>query len=106
MTSEIKVGELLDHATEKKIKTLFKLYFEGCDNSGYDAHEYIPIIKFGVTDLKFTKFPDKIEMMITLERPGLLIGKAGRTIDGVAAYLTRLLDIKVDIRIRESNIWN
>jgi predicted RNA-binding protein Jag len=100
------VGRLMEHSEEKKLKQLFRLYFEGCELAGMPAKEHCSVITFGITNLGFKKFKDRIKMTITLERPGLLIGKAGKTIDGLTAYLTRLSDFPVKIEIKESKLWN
>lgn len=88
----------------RKLKSLFRTFFEGC----YDVeplYEYgFPISSLEITDLGF-EFKDGLtEMTVTLGRPGLLIGKAGRTINELEKVLSEP-DQKVKILIVESKLW-
>ena len=64
----------------------------------------------GITNIEF-EFGDKskdifdYEITVTLERPGLLIGKGGRTIDELTEILTEQLKGRVKIYINESSLW-
>jgi hypothetical protein len=49
---------------------------------------------------------DEIEATITLGRPSLLIGKAGRTIQDLTDFMNRVMDKKVVIKIKEYDPWN
>jgi len=90
----------------KWVKTLFRAILEG--------DEYIesePIIGYEMfRKLQITNIEVKIDKIITitvtLERPGLLIGKAGRTIDELTERLSKRLNDKVEIIIKDSEIWN
>lgn len=91
---------------KKKInefKMIFRIHFEGYDQIDIPT-EYIPISKFGITDLKF-KFDKNnfLTVEIVLLRPGILIGKGGRTINTLSNYLSKH-DMK--ITITESKLWN
>jgi ribosomal protein S3 len=59
----------------------------------------------GITDMKFRKFKSKILLTITLERPGLLIGRYGKTIDALKKRLSDLKNFPVEIFIIESRLW-
>lgn len=48
-----------------------------------------------------TQSADAITVTIKLNRPGLLIGKAGRHIDGLEMLMTKYFNKKTDIRIVE-----
>ena len=66
----------------EKIKSLFLTYFDGC--YGFDA---VPntanTFAMGVCKLEY----QNNKLTVHLRRPGLLIGKGGRTIDALAEYL-------------------
>lgn len=92
-------------------KQHFKLFFGGVDNF-VDPEIPIPISRFMITNFKY-KFTNKTKnigfnkynliVTIVLARPGLLIGKAGETIDKLNSHLAHY-NIKVDIE--ESKLWN
>lgn len=96
---------------KSKIKRLFRLFFEGAGDplEPYDMligpEIDIPIMKFGITNMEFFQFDEGIAFRITLERPGLLIGKAGRVIDAIQKYLSDELEESVKIYIVESKLW-
>ena len=79
-------------------KMLLKQWF---DNNEYN-HLQFQIHKIEVT----LNSNDEIEANITLGRPGLLIGKAGRTILDLIEYMNRVIDKKVVINILEFDPWN
>jgi hypothetical protein len=104
------------------LKTEFKRFFEGTIIAGdeYDKPIIsIAVIKFGITDIdvnydtepgKNGETVDVINMFITLERPGILIGRAGRVINRLERYLNGpqhqpQLDRKVNVKIVESKLW-
>lgn len=70
----------------RMFKSLFVTYFEGCYDM--DAVDPMLIKNFGISSLDFT-FDDEEKMTVTisLSRPGLLIGKGGRTIDALLKYM-------------------
>jgi hypothetical protein len=72
----------------KKIKSLFLTYFDGC--YGHDANPNLPTtFAMGVCKLEYIDNT----LTVHLRRPGLLIGRGGRTIDTLAKYL----DCKINI---------
>jgi len=97
----------------KSLKNTFRLFFEGWDDAmdnfgsglGMDPVVDIPISKLGITDIQFNETEEHTSMTITLERPGLLIGRAGQTIDAVTAYLSENHDRPVKVLIIESRLW-
>lgn len=109
-SSEIK-GKPINPKLERKLKSAFKIFFEG----GYDHDQiyetYIPIRNFEITDISFLEYPHKVEMLITLARPGILIGIGGRTIDAIKYYLNNVHSKDFDnkpilINIKESKLWH
>ncbi len=88
----------------RSIKNAFRLFFEGWN--GYNPVIDIPISRFGVTNLEFSEVDGRTEMMITLERPGILIGKAGSTLDAIQEYLSNHHERPVKILITESKLWS
>ena len=75
--------------TTKQERNHFKIafieYFEGGDWA--ELVEYCNITKFGISLIEFTKVNNTITVSMFIARPGLLIGKSGRTIDGVTNYI-------------------
>ena len=72
----------------KKIKSLFLTYFDGCygcDTEPNTANTFA----MGVCKLEYKNN----KLTVHLRRPGLLIGKGGRTIDALA----KQLDCKIGI---------
>jgi len=101
------------------LKTEFKSFFEG-DKFGNNPLFAIPIMKFGITDIKVVEGTElnksklsikTIDMYITLERPGILIGKGGQVINRLERYLNGpqhkdVLKKKVNVKIIESKLWD
>ena len=85
-------------------KSILKTYFDGC-------YEVDPIEKnittysLGITNIEFHFEKDLLILSITLLRPGLLIGKGGRTIDKLSEHLNGSKK-PVKIHIIESKLWN
>ena len=98
------VGFLFTKKEKERInrtKSLFKSYFDS--SYGVDSISSTPSIKLGITDIQF-KFDKEILIMeVTLTRPGLLIGRCGKTLKDITKYLSTE-DEPVDIRIFESKI--
>jgi ribosomal protein S3 len=84
-------------------KNNFRTFFEGC----YDIDAKIPIsiTSFGITDITFHKTDNVIHMVITLTRPGLLIGKAGSVYDAIKTDLNSE-NQPFTIDIIESKLWS
>ena len=93
--SKIKFEDAIHNS--KKIKSLFITYFDGSyciDVTPNTSNTYA----MGVCKLEYNN--DKNVLTVHLRRPGLLIGKAGRTIDALKKYLD------CDIKIVEVNLGN
>jgi len=72
----------------RRLKSLFQTYFDGC--YGVDAEPDTPsTFAMGICKLEYKEN----ELKVYLRRPGLLIGKGGRTIDA----LSKQLDCKIGI---------
>jgi len=89
---------------QKSLKQQFRMFFEGYE--GYEAVVEIPIHKFGITDIQFNETDEATEMTITLERPGILIGRAGTVINQLTSHLTGYHGAPVKILIIESRLWH
>lgn len=83
-----------------QFKSLFRTYFEG----GYDFDAAYPmsITSLGITDLIFVFNGRLLLVTVVLERPGLLIGKAGIVIDDLNKYLATM---NIVVGIKESKLW-
>jgi len=85
---EISYIEKVEGENSKRLKSLFITYFDGC--YGVDAELNTPnTFAMGVCKLEYKEN----ELTVHLRRPGLLIGKGGRTIDALA----KRLDCKIGI---------
>jgi hypothetical protein len=74
----------------RRTKSLFLTYFDGC--YGVDAEpDTSGTFAMGVCKLEYKD--EQNELIVHLRRPGLLIGKGGRTIDALA----KQLDCKIGI---------
>jgi len=109
-----------------KIKCTIKWFFDGDENEYYNQMikpkiKNFPLYRLGIhniiakreTKTKHDIFNTGIEVgdvyiniTITLDRPGLLIGKAGSTYDLLLKYLEDTLSSKIHIHIIESKLWN
>ena len=68
----------------KRIKSLFETYFDGC--YGVDAQKDVSnTYAMGICKLNYNEKTNILT--VYLRRPGLLIGKQGRIIEGVEKYL-------------------
>ena len=73
----------------KKIKSLFLTYFDGC--YGVEPETTSNTYSMGVCKLEYVETDNKL--IVHLRRPGLLIGKGGRTIDALEKHLDCNIDI-------------
>jgi len=74
-----------------RIKSSFETYFDGC--YGFDAQPNTSnTYKMGICKLEFNE--DENSLTVHLRRPGLLIGKAGVTINNLEEYLKCKVKIK------------
>ena len=79
----------------KRVRFAMRMYYE----------QELGTIGLGITKIAVQKNDGTIYVRITSERPGLIIGKAGRTIDGLSDHLVNVFLCKIDIALTESNIW-
>jgi len=76
-----------------RVKNEFEIYFDGGYGFGPVEDGHPCTYSMGVCKLEYDE--KKKVLMVHLRRPGLLIGKAGRTIDGLKKFL------ECDVRITE-----
>ncbi len=95
------------------LKIAFRLFFEGytdpLDEFPIELTNQpivdIPIHKFEIDGFEFFEFDEGIVMRISLGRPGILIGKAGRVVNALQEHLTKQMEKNVKIYIIESKLW-
>lgn len=61
---------------------------------------------FEITNVEPEDTKDAVNVTITLGRPGLLIGKGGRTMDLLKEHLTKCFQKEAKIFIIESKLWH
>ena len=81
----------------KRIASLIAFFWQ--DRFGHDTGQ------LGITDIEKDEDEENIKIGITLKRPGLLIGKYGRTLDDITNFLTDFLEKQVTIQILESPFY-
>ena len=92
----------------KRISQRQQSFYKGTIRCFFDDNDNLPnLISLGITNLKFRKIKNQIEITITLERPGLLIGKGGSTINKLSEFLSNCPRdyLPVKINIIESKLW-
>lgn len=82
------------------IKSLIKDFFTKNSNKSLPSLTNLNITNF---DFKFED--DIIEVTITLTEVGLLVGKEGRTIKQLAGFLSKTLDKKIRVFVKESDLF-
>lgn len=89
------------------IKMMFRCYFEGVGDWEWGVTPVIdiPINKFEINDIQIYKYKNDIIMKIWLDRPGLLIGRKGRTIDGLQKYMSTSYGNNIIIQLNQSRLW-
>ena len=78
----------------KQIRRIIYLFF---DNGS---------VLYTITSVKVFKSHEYIIVKITTHKPGLLIGKGGRTIDALTERLTKELEMPVKIELTEDQMWH
>ena len=89
-----------------RLKLQFKIYFEGWNCEEAIGGEHIPVSRFGITDFDFNFNKNYLIWKIVLTYPGFLIGKGGKTIDGLREYLNSSNENwRITITLEESKLW-
>lgn len=70
-----------------------------------DIQWYSIIDKYNITDVTSRTIKNVLEIKVTTIRPGLLIGKGGRTFDELEDYLNRNFKPNVKLIIEECTLW-
>ena len=83
---------------QRSVRRSIRTFFEGADLN-------VSILSMGITDVSVKLGKEKIEIVIVLERPGLLIGKGGKTIDALEQHLKDGYQTDVLIGVKESKLW-
>lgn len=78
-----------------------RLIYRFTENNGWRIQD------FEITHIDAFHNGSNVEVKITSGRPGILIGKGGRTIDSIKEYLSlNGMGVNVNIRILESKLWH
>ena len=80
-------------------------YFTSVDETGYGI-DTRRLNSLNIHDVLTREENGVIEVKFILERPGILIGRAGRDLDKLEEYLSERLEGKVKVLIEEFNLWN
>lgn len=79
----------------KQVRRILKLFFEDSSTG----------VLYTITNINVFKGHEHIIVEITTHRPGLIIGKGGRTIDALTERLTKELETPVKIELTEDQMW-
>jgi len=86
---------MIESEESKSIKSLFVTYFDGCYGTE-PVPDTLTTYRMGVCKLEYKDTEN--ELVVHLRRPGLLIGKGGRTRNALIKYLeSGIAIIEVDI---------
>lgn len=109
------IGEI-SRELQRKLKFNFRFFFEGISVGGVEEIPPIidiPILNLGICAINFSKNKNDITMEVVLERPGLLIGRAGTTINRLNEFLNEFInndddfkDFNINVTIKESKLWS
>jgi hypothetical protein len=91
-----------------KIRKFIRGFFNSDLNNIPKRPKVTDYITLGVTDLVVVKEKDRIKIILIVERPGLVIGKAGLVYESFKKELSEELGIKesnIELDIRESRMW-
>jgi predicted RNA-binding protein YlqC (UPF0109 family) len=89
----------------RNVKLAIRHFYEGDYDSLGIAPDRMPIKDLGIFDIKIRRLKPILEIEIYLDRPGLLIGKAGRNYDALKAFLEAVFNQPVKINIIEVKFW-
>lgn len=103
----------------KKVLNMFKYHFKLFFNGLYYGDEYVvePIMLFKIssfaitniectsTNIIKTTIEEIYDIIITLERPGFLIGRKGEIINKLIEYMKTNITENLNIILKESDIW-
>jgi ribosomal protein S3 len=96
-------GKRLSLRAEQIYQNKVKRFFEGSDLYDTDPIIELNINLLGITAFEVREFKTKRKFIITLKRPGLLIGKGDETITKLKEYLSN--GKTAEIHIIESKLW-
>jgi len=99
-------NERIPKGIDRDIRTFIRVYYEGWEsNDEVAAINKHGLQSLGITNIKVNNKKSKIIVIITLVRPGILIGKGGSEIDNLTRYLSEHMDKPVVIHVIESRLW-
>ena len=106
------LNNIFQNKRKERIKRVFKskirYFFEGEGTFPQICSSNVSILSIGFTNLEFKiKLKEVVEITITatVEKPGLLIGKGGKTIDELETFLSNNGKTLVKVLIKESKLW-
>lgn len=91
-----KIEKEINSLTPRRVRRLMSQFFVNEDISR-------DVLEITDVDVKIKK--KLVTVTVTLGRPGLLIGKMGKTIDALKEYLENMIERDVEILIKESKLW-
>ena len=104
-----KLSKFFKDKNDFKVKHIIQSFFDGF--YVYDIIDAPPVIKdlttrdMGIHKVTVKTKSDRINITICLDRPGLLIGKKGSTIEALKKHLEKVLEKEIHIHIKEFNVW-
>jgi predicted RNA-binding protein YlqC (UPF0109 family) len=104
-----KISKFFKDKNDFKVKYTIQSYFDGF--SVFGLIDSPPVIKdlntrdMGIHKVTVKTKSDRINITICLDRPGLIIGKKGSTIEALKKHLEGIFNKKIHISIKEFNVW-
>ena len=68
-------------------------------------NDYTYNVLHTITDVEVSKTKKETTITITTHRPGLVIGRMGKTIDGLQKYISKQTGENIEILLIESRLW-
>lgn len=86
------------------VSKVIYLFFTDIDE--FDSINHYRLHSLQINNILARKEKGILHIQIELERPGLLIGKGGSTINNLQNQIEKELNCLVEINIVESTLWN
>jgi len=63
-------------------------------------------VQYSITDVEVESNKTGMVIIITTNRPGILIGKGGKDINHLTEYLNKQFKVNIQLKIKECKLWH